>query len=123
VLDDPPVTDSHVVDAPDAGGPPRRFDAEERPEVSARAVEPERHQVALLDDGDELDVRVRKPTTHVLQHDRDEPVGPVHVAQRAVRDEVVVDDGTECGLVVLVDGRDQRLDDCLAHHTISTTDH
>ncbi|MEZ5144631.1 MAG: hypothetical protein R2726_19270 [Acidimicrobiales bacterium] len=116
VLHDSPVSHPCLVDATDADRAARRLDAEERTEVGARAVEPERHEVALFDDRDEIDLRVGEPTVHVVQHDADEPVRSSDIAERTVRHQVVVHDGADRRLVVRVDRRDQSLHRCLAGH-------
>jgi hypothetical protein len=63
--------------------------------VRTGAVEPERDHVTFFDECVQLDVRVREPLTHIAQHDPDESVRAMDVTQRAVRDEVLVDEARE----------------------------
>ena len=88
--------------------------------MRAGAIQPERDQVAFRDRGDQLDVRIREPAAHVVEHDPDEPARAVHVAQRAVRDEVVVDDAPHGGFVASIDRGDQRLHYRLVRHGLSS---
>ena len=105
MLDDASFPHPGVVDAADADRPARRLDAEERTQVGARTIEPERDEIALFDDRHDIDVRVRKPTVHVLHHDADESVWSVNIAERAVRHEVVVHDRADACFIVCVDRR------------------
>src|ERR1700722_8724839 len=118
VLDDAMASHPHVVNAPDAGDPASGRDAEERPEMGTGAIKSEREQVTLLDKRDKFNPSVRKPTAHILQHDADESVRSVYITQGPVRDHVVSDYGPQAGFVVLVDGGDQGLHDCLVRHQI-----
>lgn len=91
--------------------------------MGAGTVEPERDHVTFFDERDQLDVGVREPSAHVAQHDPDESGRAMHVPQRAMRDEALVDDSPHGGFITGIDGGDQRLHNCFVRHDVQRPVH